>query len=665
MLPMARLTLMILLLLSIALSPSAAQSLSFSRPETLFPDAVSDKAVALIGFHENYTVAWKEPGHTGCILAGTIAQHAGFRVEAKPYRLEQAVSLTAPALQVINNRLYLFWVGTDSSIHYLIHDPEAGFNEAAVHTLMVDKPARFTLGMSTVYSDSLLMIAAHAEKKNRLLFVTCRPDSIGLLMQARVTFVRHAQSDAYPAIALTKPGGAVRLSWADHRTRQLYFCDYMPDSKVWQLPQNYTGVLTERTPAILADGMMKDHFTLMGRGKDNHLWYDMIKEDETEIAAQVLPDYFAAAFRPAVVTVDTSGLIMAYAGTDKQIYFSFAKRYDPSNWMRDILFPAKENYSLKDIVLPGAHDAGMSVLNGIGGQGAAVINECNTLTQVMNIERQLQAGIRMLDLRIDHYTGELFAKHAPSDCMEDAIGGGYGEKLSEILKAVKQFLSDHNQETVILSFCHFCEREMSLKEQAEKISGMLGADKILFVNTRKLGDLKLRDLAGKVIVTFEGHTFEEWGIDANTMINEASDARINYRRCYAATNQLPLLLSAQQLFFKELKGNVQNNDLVRLDWQLTEDSKEAIFICNDFESEKANPLLSGTILLANAIKKSKSIIELGNMGNRYLPGKVMEWIDEGVITKENKPNILYVDVAGNWITDFCIYLNQHTSIYQK
>jgi hypothetical protein len=97
---------------------------------------------------------------------------------------------------------------------------------------------------------------------------------------------------------------------------------------------------------------------------------------------------------------------------------------------------------------------------------------------------------------------------------------------------------------------------------------------------------------------------------------------------------------------------------------LTEDSQEAIFICNDFESEKSNPLVDGAFLIANAIKKSKSIIELGVMGNRYLPGKIMEWINAGIITKENKPNILYVDVAGNWITDFCVGLNGE-GVYQK
>ncbi len=145
---------------------------------------------------------------------------------------------------------------------------------------------------------------------------------------------------------------------------------------------------------------------------------------------------------------------------------------------------------------------------------------------------------------------------------------------------------------------------------------------------------------------------------------DKSAAFINYRREYAATNELDKLLTAQQHFFAALKNNVQANDLIRLDWQLTEAGSEAAFICNDFQSEKSNPLMDGALLLVNTVKRHKSIIDLSRTGNRYLIPKVMEWIDNGIITVENKPNILYVDAAGNWITDFCIDLN-HSRLYNK
>ncbi|MFD2935190.1 hypothetical protein [Spirosoma flavum] len=131
-----------------------------------------------------------------------------------------------------------------------------------------------------------------------------------------------------------------------------------------------------------------------------------------------------------------------------------------------------------------------------------------------------------------------------------------------------------------------------------------------------------------------------------------------------STSPTGLEQATQEDFFTRPNGIVHPNDLVRLNWQLTEAGQEAVFICNDFRTENANPLVDGFILLANTIKKNKSIRELALMGSRYLPGKMMEWIAETTITKENKPNILYVDVAGTWIMEFCVALKQEM-IYQK
>jgi len=106
-----------------------------------------------------------------------------------------------------------------------------------------------------------------------------------------------------------------------------------------------------------------------------------------------------------------------------------------------------------------------------------------------------------------------------------------------------------------------------------------------------------------------------------------------------------------------MKNGVNKNDLIRLDWQLTQSSDEAALICNDFQDEKVSPVINGMMLLTNVIKKNQSITDLALFGNKYLPAKVNEWISTGAINKNNKPNILYIDAAGAWITDYCIELN--------
>jgi len=241
--------------------------------------------------------------------------------------------------------------------------------------------------------------------------------------------------------------------------------------------------------------------------------------------------------------------------------------------------------------------------------------------------------------------------------MSDAIGGGYGEKLSGLLDAIRGFLQKNKGEMVLLTFSHFCERETPVAVLADSIITRLGKDMIYQHKGAGLGAVPLRQLAGKVIITFEHYHRSDGLIDSCT-IADRSGACVNFRREYAATNDLNKFLSRQESFFHDLAGGGAGNDLIRLDWQLTQDGGEAAMICNDFQNEKTNPLINGAMLLTNVIRRHQSIIDLSIDGNKYLPVKLNEWISKGVVNRKNKPNILYVDAAGTWITDYCIDLNK-------
>jgi hypothetical protein len=111
-------------------------------------------------------------------------------------------------------------------------------------------------------------------------------------------------------------------------------------------------------------------------------------------------------------------------------------------------------------------------------------------------------------------------------------------------------------------------------------------------------------------------------------------------------------------------GDQKDNDLIRLDWQLTQSSDEAAMICNDFQDENISPVINGALLLTNVLRKHLSIKNLSLNGNKSILPELNGWIASGVVHKNNKPNILYVDVAGGWITDYCIQLNM-TDLYAK
>ena len=286
------------------------------------------------------------------------------------------------------------------------------------------------------------------------------------------------------------------------------------------------------------------------------------------------------------------------------------------------------------------------------------INACNTLTQLISIEEQLMKGIRMFDLRVGKHNQMLYTKHAASDCMEDAIGGGYGERLKTVAVGLKKFLEVNSKEIVLISFSHFCEKEAPLKDLQDSLINWIGEDQIYKNTTVAIGDVSLKQLAGKVILSFE---IPNWNhsLFPRCDMTDSSTAFINFRRAYASTNDMKKLLQTEQDFFTKLQSGVSKNDIIRLDWQITQSADEASAICNDFQDEKLNPLVNGAIFLANMIRKNKSIIDHAKIANQQLPVKINEWILNQTITYKNKPNIIYVDVAGAWVTDYCITLLQH------
>lgn len=641
-----------------------SQSLSFTVPQNIISATTSDNAISIAAFNHQYFIAWKDTGSTGSIHVGALSGKDQDLTQ-KEYLLKDAVTPYAPFLLATTNYCYLFWITAEGNINYLISTADNGFDRSPVNTLTTDKPLTAALGIYAAVVDGKILMTTHASRKSRLSLIICEQSIGGALTVSGITPVREARSNVCPSIVAINNGSVARIVWPDYITNGICFADYTPSNRSWLPPQTFGELTTKVTPVLykattsgFAITIWKD-YNKLGR-----LAYSINHEDNIPDRGTILPDYFSTNFPVGIAGLDTSHIMIAFTGTDHKLYVSHASYYNPASWIGDLLLPLRSNYTLKDIVIPGAHDAGMSILNGVGGMGRGTINDCNTLTQSQDIEKQLNAGIRMFDLRIDQYKGELYTKHAPSDCMDEAVAGGYGEKLRDVLNAVKKFLNTNDQEFVILSFCHFCVQNISLEEQAKTITDIIGEDKLFYAGDKKMQDIAIKDLSGKVIVTFENHAYPQLGIDSNTMTEGKTDAFINYRREYAATNQPDKLILAQKAFFLRLQGSVSKNDLIRLDWQLTQSSDEAALICNDFESAKSNPILDGIILLTNTINKNKSIRDLSYSGNLYLQGKVMNWIDDGTINKENKPNILYVDVADTWITDFCIGLNSER-LYQK
>lgn len=632
--------------------PLQAQNLSFTPPVALLPQAVTDKAPDLTHFKGGYFVTWKAPGNNAPVHASYLGKHQDTTFTQQDVIVSNAATSCAPVLQVLDEHLYLFWIAADGTLKYIKNDTDTSLAAQQVYTVKLN--GLLANGLTTTAIHEQIVLASHANDKSSLVFALLEPGDKGLLQDAQLQTAEGVKAAAYPFI-VSLTGTDIRFCWQAYKGNDVYYADYNLHNGKWGTATQLPGAATGTAPALYHVYNAQQLFYLWNGAKnDPHIYYATANNGNPPTEKKVLPPYFNSSNPVAICEIDANNFMLAYTGNDQHMYLSYFAAYNPASWMQDLLHPAKEAYTLKDIVIPGAHDAGMSVLNGTGGQMKDAINTCNTLTQSIPIKEQLQNGIRMFDLRVGNYAQALYIKHAESDCDVDAVGAGYGEKLADVLSGVHAFLETNKMETVMLNFSHFCDQDVPTSRLADTIIAQLGAH--LYRNQqKKLADIKLKDLAGKVIVVFEQHAYHG-AIDSCSIAN-ASGAFINYRRKYAATNDIKKMLADQVLFFNSMKEGVKDNDLIRLDWQLTQSSQEAALICNGFRPDRTGAVVSGVILLTNALKKNQTILDLSAKGNRYLLPTMNDWISNGTINKKNKPNILYVDAAGSWITDYCIDLN--------
>ncbi|MGD0887645.1 MAG: hypothetical protein ABR889_00205 [Acidobacteriaceae bacterium] len=145
---------------------------------------------------------------------------------------------------------------------------------------------------------------------------------------------------------------------------------------------------------------------------------------------------------------------LAYAGSGgvnpnpADVNLVFFPTTDPENWMQDNIGTLGSR-TLKQICIPGSHDAGMSTFGPGSTVGAA---PCNTLTQTTGIAGQLASGARYFDIRpvisdgnydTGHYSGSM---------------GADGQSISSVISDINAFTANHN-ELIILYLSHDCDTD--------------------------------------------------------------------------------------------------------------------------------------------------------------------------------------------------------------
>jgi hypothetical protein len=310
-----------------------------------------------------------------------------------------------------------------------------------------------------------------------------------------------------------------------------------------------------------------------------------------------------------------------------------AAKGNTCDWMGDMLrsHPAAD-IALVNICLPGAHDAGMYLTQ----HCTAFANTGNTRTQYLPMKQQLEAGIRIYDLRPWLYDGEFYAHHS-THC--DGLGCK-GDKVSNMLLAVREFLDIHH-ELVLLVISHYCHTSPSDSAFLSLLNTTLG-DHIYKQPTNTnmpLIQTPLRQLlggdnhTGKVILLMDGAE-KNAAAKAHGYFN--SD-ELHTAGGWSDDNMLPLLTAHQVQRFTAYKGN--GNTMYEWAWQITQHDGQAV-------------------RSALAPHARVAIYKGAHKANLVLPSILDSLIHTGTIHKGKIPNILWSDMVDTAVVRQCMKLTR-------
>ncbi len=328
-------------------------------------------------------------------------------------------------------------------------------------------------------------------------------------------------------------------------------------------------------------------------------------------------------------------------------YYSFLTVFEspdhlPSDcWMTELYESILKTKTLKEIIMPGSHDAGMSTARECSIFGTAG----NTQTQRLPMIEQLISGSRYFDLRpiartkkgvITYQTGHF----------NDSSEGCFGETLDEICNAIKQFasVSGREHELIILKFSHYMSDNdgtfSSNWSDSQKtafgayMTKSLGDVVIRSSGSPRLGTLPYSQLMGlsaankpKVLIVMDS---------INSTVRKTTAGIFRYAD-YPYDKVDPTFISPYV-------------DLCVYD-QYSKTDDAAVMIAGQKEKLLHKPnhggdmyLLSWTLTQQEDLKYlSHNVLDLADEANNLLSPRLEQWMEDGEITVATLPNIIYVD----------------------
>ncbi|MBO4291394.1 MAG: hypothetical protein J5898_05755 [Lachnospiraceae bacterium] len=291
---------------------------------------------------------------------------------------------------------------------------------------------------------------------------------------------------------------------------------------------------------------------------------------------------------------------------------------DNANWLSGL----SKEIQLKNIMMPGSHDAGMSELhhtNFVAGFNKAAIK-----TQKNCIYEQLLSGCRYFDIRVDYDHDELVTYHRDEGVIT-GLGAG-GQSISDVFMQAEDFLNQYDSEFIVFKVSHFRSASgHDPKKIAEKMVDFVkGRNRIFKSGGSNLHELKRSDLAGKILTVF-----------ADESCMPEYDSKAGIFKYHDVGDSAEKSVPANQLNVYDHYSNTDSFETMKKD-QLDKWKKNA------GQSSTKLFLLSWTLTLQGVGgNASGSIEKLAQQANSKLKEVLKEQYNS--LGKDKMPHIVYID----------------------
>lgn len=301
-----------------------------------------------------------------------------------------------------------------------------------------------------------------------------------------------------------------------------------------------------------------------------------------------------------------------------------AAAINSASWMSDNL-TALGNKTLRQLCIPGTHDAGMGTFV----PGTAFAAPCNTVTQTSQLLGQLQLGARYFDIRPVIHAGQFYTGHYTE---LDIAGvntwqGANGQSMTSVISDINSFTHD-NPELVIVYLSHDLDTDVGnsryaafnqtqwdslltqMRENINNLYVVTASDLSLLTLNHYIGDGKAAVI---VVVDPSGNDIN---IGAFATQGFYTPGQYTVYNEYSDTNDLNQM-AADQLAKMQARRPSADAPLFLLSWTLTQSTVQAA-TCG--------------------VGLSKSILSLAGQANSVLAEKLLP-----ACNAECFPNIIYID----------------------